>query len=310
MSKSSYNGWPGITSAGDPRLTVIEPVPGRKFRVRAGDVATVFDWLIRRFHNEVEPIDQGQLDDWSYAYRAVREGSSLSNHASGTAIDLNATKHPFNTRATSNFSSSQIASIRRILADARVDGLDVLRWLDGHDPMHFEINYLNRGGTPANVAALAQKVAPQTSGPGAPDPAVIAAIAPLEPRPIDWTNPDDALVRITQEIVGARVDGNRGPRTLAATKAHQRRLGVRNPDSLFGPDHAEAYLLSVGNLYRAKPDAEMPAPAIKLLHYIAGLPIDESFGPGLEEAVKRMQVWAGRYPDGNVGDDTKRHITR
>ena len=300
---NSYNGWPGITSASDPRLTTIEPVPGRKFRVRAGDVATIFDWLIRRFHNEVEPIDTGQLDDWSYAYRKVREGSSLSNHASGTAVDLNATKHPFQTRATSNFTTGQIAAIRRILADANRDA-QVIRWLDGHDPMHFEINYMSRGGSPERVAALAARIL----GPATPPPP--APLEPLAPRHIDWTNPDEALVRITQEIVGVTVDGVRGDKTRRATRAHQVYLGVRNTDSLFGPGHAEAYLLSVGNLYRAKPDKDMPAPAIKLLHWIAGLPIDDSFGPGLDHAVKRMQVWAELFPDGNAGNDTKRKIVR
>ena len=300
---ASYNGWPGIESSSDPRLTVIEPVKNRKFRVRAGDVATVFEWLIKRFHNEVEPIDQGQLDDWSYNYRKVVGGSTLSNHASATAVDLNATKHPFNTRATSNFTAGQIAAIRRILADAKVNGQDVLRWLDGHDPMHFEINYISRGGTVANVAALAARI----RGGSATVPPVVT---PLAPRPIDWTNPDEALVRITQEIVGVKVDGERGPKTRAATKAHQKKLGIKNPDSLFGPTHAEAYLLSVPNLYRAKPDEQMPAPAIKLLHWIAGLPVDDSFGPDLEEGVKRMQAWANLYPDGTAGDDTKRAITR
>jgi len=302
---NSYNGWPGITSASDPRLTIIEPVPGRKFRVRAGAVATIFDRLIRRFHEEVEPIDQGVLDDWSYHYRAVRGGSTLSNHASATAIDLNATRHPFKTKATANFTPDQIAAIRRILADMNRDA-EVIRWLDGHDPMHFEINYISRGGTVENVAKLAARLQGGGDAP-AVDPGLI--IIPQPPRPIDWTNPDDALVRITQEIVGAKVDGTRGPQTRDATRAHQKRLGIRNPDTLFGPAHAEAYLLSVPNLYRAKPDADMPTPAIKLLHYLAGLPVDDSFGPGLEEGVKRMQVWANLYPDGNVGDDTKRKIT-
>lgn len=305
---NSYNGWPGIPKASDPRLTVIEPVPGRKFRLRAGDVATIFNWLIKRFHNEVEPIDRGVLDDWSYAYRIVVGGSSLSNHASGTAVDLNATKHPFNTKATANFSGAQILAIRQILADAKVNGQDVLRWLDGHDPMHFEINYISRGGTVANVAALAARIRGASTPPKPTQPT--QPTQPLAPRPIDWTNPDDTLVRITQEIVGVKVDGIRGDRTRAATKEHQRKLGIRNADSLFGPGHAEAYLLSVPNLYRAKPDAEMPKAAIKLLHWIAGLPVDDSFGPGLEKAVKMMQVWANLYPDGNVGDATKRAITR
>lgn len=308
---TSYNGWPGIESSSDPRLTVIEPVKNRKFRVRAGDVATVFDWLIRRFHEEVEPIDKGILDDWSYNYRKVVGGSSLSNHGSATAVDLNATRHPFNTRATSNFTAGQIAAIRRILADARVNGQDVIRWLDGHDPMHFEINYIARGGSPSNVAILAARIREKQAPQDAPvSPLAAPSIKARAPRHIDPFNPDDALVRITQEIVGVKVDGVRGNKTRAATKAHQKRLGIRNPDTLFGPVHAEAYLLSVPNLYRAKPDEEMPAPAIKLLHWIAGLPVDDSFGDGLDRAVKEMQVWAGLYPDGNAGADLKRAITR
>lgn len=300
---NSYNGWPGIESASDPRLTTIEPVPGRKFRVRAGAVAEVFDWLIRRFHAEVEPIDEGVLDDWSYHYRKVVGGSSLSNHASATAVDLNATRHPFQTRATANFTASQIDAIRRILADAVVDGRPALRWLDGHDPMHFEVNYVDRGGSPDAVRVLADRL----KG-GTPAPAPV--IEPLAPRPIDYTNPDDALVRITQAIVSVKVDGDRGPKTRAATRAHQRKLGIADPDTLFGPKHALAYLLSVPNLYRAKPDGDMPEPAVRLVQWIAATTIDGSFGDGLDGRVRRLQKWAGLYPDGNVGDDTKRRIVR
>lgn len=40
---NSYNGWEGIPNSSDPRLTIIEPVPSRKFRLLKGDVATIFD---------------------------------------------------------------------------------------------------------------------------------------------------------------------------------------------------------------------------------------------------------------------------
>ena len=183
----------------------------------------------------------------------------------------------------------------------------MIRWLDGHDPMHFEINYVSRGGTPENVAKLAARLAGRSTE--VPPPPAPPAIQPRTPRPIDWTNPDDALVRITQEIVGAKVDGIRGPKTKALTLAHQRKLGLAGADSLFGPKHAEAYLLSVPNLYRPKPDREMPAAAVKLVQWIGGTGADGSFGEGTERAVQGMQAWAGLYPDGNVGDDTKRKIT-
>lgn len=162
---TSYNGWPAITRANDPRLTVITPVRGRSFRVCAGDVAVVFDWLIRRYHQEVDPIDGGQLDDWSYAYRAVRAGASLSNHASGTAVDLNALKHPFNTSAAKSMTRAQIAACRRLIADSIVDGKPVLRWLEGHDPMHWEINRWSAGGDRTRVAKLAARIRATTTRP-------------------------------------------------------------------------------------------------------------------------------------------------
>lgn len=306
---NSYNGWEAIPSSGSPALTVIEPVPNRKFRVRSGDVATVFDWFIRRFHSEVEPIDGGVLDDWSYAYRKGTGTPKLSNHASGTAVDLNAEKHPWNTRAEQNFSKSQIDAVTRILVDARVNGQDVIRWISNKDPMHFEINYWDRGGSAANVAALAARIRGGEAVQPSPEPAQ-QVTGSREPRPINWNNPDTELVKITQEIVGANVDGVRGKETGRKVLASQRALGVSNPDTLFGPKHALAFLLSVGNMYKSKPDSEMNRAAVKLVQYIGGVNQDGSFGDGTDVAVKEMQVWAGLTPDGNVGDDTKRKIVR
>ncbi|MFM7856491.1 MAG: M15 family metallopeptidase, partial [Flammeovirgaceae bacterium] len=111
------------------------PGTSRKLRV-AQDVAPLLISFAKDFHNQVEPIDEGQQDDWGYAYREVR-GSTLilSNHASGTAIDLNATKHPLG--AANTFSDEQSATIRRL---CRKYGL---RWGGDYksrkDEMHFEI---------------------------------------------------------------------------------------------------------------------------------------------------------------------------
>ena len=307
---NSYNGWPGITSASDPRLTLIEPVPGRKFRVRAGDVATVFEHLIKRFHAEVEPIDQGVLDDWSYAYREVRGGSALSNHASATAVDLNATKHPFNTKATANFSPGQIAAIRSILADMNRDA-EVIRWLDGHDPMHFEINYIARGGTVENVAKLAARL--RGSGVPTADPLVAVTpppspttVTPLKPRQVEWRNPDTDFVRIVQRIVGVNPTGYYGTVTKRRVSALQAKLGV-GVDGLFGAGTAEAYLLSQPNMHVKSTD--LHEPAVMLLQWIVRSKVDGVFGPLTEADLKQAQAWAGLTPDGNAGADTKRAIT-
>src|SRR5690606_27057234 len=87
-----------------------------------------------------EDIDnaRGALDDWGYAERPIRGSSVISNHASGTAIDLNATKHPLG--ASGTFTSTQVTRIREILAVTR----NHVRWGGDYtgrkDEMHFEIN--------------------------------------------------------------------------------------------------------------------------------------------------------------------------
>ena len=147
----SQNGW----EAGDRtkvKLTTVT-VPGTSTRlpVRAGDVATVLLWAATRWHREVEPLVEP--GNWGYAYRAIRGATTLSNHASGTAIDLNAPKHPLGTNPEANFTKDQIKAVRRIVADSG----GVLRWGGDYtgrkDGMHLEIN-----AGPAAVAALAARI--------------------------------------------------------------------------------------------------------------------------------------------------------
>lgn len=134
MAKSQ-NGW----SAGD--TSVLDrgfAVQGVTFPggVRRGDVSTVLGYVAAQFHARVEPLVAGWC--WGYNYRPVTGGGSLSNHASGTAIDVNAPRHPYGKRDT--FTPAQRGVIRQILAE--VGG--VVRWggdyTGNRDDMHFEIN--------------------------------------------------------------------------------------------------------------------------------------------------------------------------
>lgn len=133
----SHNGWPasknrkaiGINNyrVGDLNISL----------ACAEAVAPILVNFALQFHNTVEPIDKGQLDDWGYAYRPIRGTTvHLSNHASGTAIDLNATKHPLG--ASGTFTKAQEAKIREL---CKTFGL---RWGGDYevrkDEMHFEIN--------------------------------------------------------------------------------------------------------------------------------------------------------------------------
>lgn len=110
-----------------------------KIPVRRGPVAQLLMYVAWRFHHEVEALVPGTC--WGYAERTIRGSSTvLSNHASGTAIDLNAPQHPLGTDPTSNYTFDQISAIHQIVRDTR----DVVRWGGDYtgrkDGMHFEID--------------------------------------------------------------------------------------------------------------------------------------------------------------------------
>lgn len=158
-AETSYNGWPvgspasaiGVANYSVPGTSVVLPV-------KSGDVATVLMYVAGRFNGEVEPLRAGQC--WGYSYRKnVNNPSVWSNHASGTAIDLNAVLHPNGAKGT--FTGSQVASIRSILSFCG----DVIYWGGDYrgttDEMHFEIDVAP--GDPA-LPALVSKI----NGGGAP----------------------------------------------------------------------------------------------------------------------------------------------
>jgi hypothetical protein len=190
-SGTSYNGWP---ASDDPNAIGIDTKFGAKVGappfgsggyaggMKAGDVSTVFVYLINRLHNEVEPMmsEGGSLGYgcWGWSYRAnVNNPSQLSCHASGTAIDYNAPKHPNGTSTGSNggggWSGSQYSKIQAILAE-----IGVVSWLTSNDPMHFEIQ-----GNASEVASAAKRLGGSTPNPPQPTP-------PTEPT---YDDEDDTM---------------------------------------------------------------------------------------------------------------------
>lgn len=142
---TSQNGWPVRVSAA--QLANLDWITGR---VVPGDVWAIFDHLCQRFDHEVQPITKEW--SWGWAYRPIRgQSGGFSNHASGTAIDLNAPLHSLGKRGT--FTAKQVRAIRRILAD--LDG--VVRWGGDYanrpDEMHFEID-----GNAKAVAKVARQI--------------------------------------------------------------------------------------------------------------------------------------------------------
>jgi hypothetical protein len=144
---TSYNGWPASTT----RTAInVEPfnVAGVDFPggVRAGNVATVLRYVAGQFHSRVQVLVSPGC--WGYSYRPNRnDPDELSCHSSGTAIDINAPKHPNGIEANQNFTPRQIDTIHKILAEIP-ELAEVVHWGgDWHrvngltpDPMHFEIH--------------------------------------------------------------------------------------------------------------------------------------------------------------------------
>lgn len=131
----SENGWEASADRNKIKIKSFT-VPGTKRKLALNaECAPILLAFSAEFHTLVERIDDGQLDDWGYAYRAVRGAQRLSNHASGTGIDLNAPRHPLGKSGT--FTDAQEKIIRKLCSKYGI------RWGGDYrtrkDEMHFEI---------------------------------------------------------------------------------------------------------------------------------------------------------------------------
>ncbi len=133
----SQNGW----SAPGRSVIATYTVPGTTLRIplRTGDVSVILLEYLRRYHLEVESLYNQPQDLWGYADRTVRgSATTVSNHASGTAVDARAVKNGLGMRGT--FTAAQGHALDRLLA--YFEG--VLRhgrsYVSRPDPMHAEIN--------------------------------------------------------------------------------------------------------------------------------------------------------------------------
>jgi hypothetical protein len=215
---TSQNGWP----ANDRSVIASYTIPGsaRKVALRKGDASVLLLDIAAWIHHNIEPIDDGQLDDWGYAERNIRGSSTtLSNHASGTALDLDALKHPLGVRRT--WTDAQASKIRDRL---RLYG-GVVRWggdFSGRvDEMHFELN-----ASPNVVAKVADRIRGDSG-------------SPSKYPTIRRGDTGDA-VKLIQRFLGVVGPGDPGygtfgDKTLAAVIRYQRMRGL-TPDGIVGPD--------------------------------------------------------------------------
>ena len=147
---TSYNGWPASKDQAEIGIKSYL-VPGTVIKLRCAErVAPLLVGFAQDFNNLIEAIDAGPLDDWSYCYREVRGvPGKLSNHSSGTAIDLNSTRHRLGEVGTFD-----LAKVPMIRALAKKYGLF---WGGDYrnrkDEMHFEISV-----SPAKAVELIKKL--------------------------------------------------------------------------------------------------------------------------------------------------------
>ena len=318
---TSQNGY----RANDRSLIASYKVPGGKLAMRKGDVATVLSYVANRFHSEVEPLKWP--GNWGYAERKIRGGSSLSNHASGTAIDLNAPAHYLGARGT--FSAKQVRAIRRILNDCG----GVVRWGGDYrgrkDEMHFEIN----AGTAA-VARVAKAIragkkpgpsggAVSGGGSSAPTYKTVSGSTPL----VKLYHKGEPVKRI-QKAVGVKADSYYGPSTVKAVKAFQKAHKL-DADGIVGPDtwrainggkkapkpspsKSDPFPLPKGHFYYTEDRRNTvhsgyyakDRPAIRKIQARVGTGVDGGYGGKTKAAVMRWQKKHGLKADGACGVST------
>lgn len=149
MNIYSQNGW--LASANKDVIDVNNyDVPGanRHFSC-ASAVAPILVNFAADFHKQVEPIDTGTYDDWGYNFAVIPGSDKYANHSSGTAIDIDATLHPWHKKGTFN-------PIRLVKLQLLVKKYGI-RWggnyVNSTDEMHFEITE-----TPEQVKARIAKM--------------------------------------------------------------------------------------------------------------------------------------------------------
>jgi len=244
-------------------------IPGGKITARVGDVSVILLYVANRFHNEVEALVWP--GNWGYAERAIRGSATTSNHASGTAIDLNAPRHPLG--KVNTFNAAQRAKIREILN--YLEG--TVRWGGDYtgrkDDMHFEIN---KGLS--DVARVANKIrgGKPLGGTTAPVPAKGAA-----------SNPDVKWIQERLTYWGINVgtaDGINGPKTKAGILAFQRARGL-GADGIVGPKTRAALTAN----RPVAPAGRQPTEVSRATQRAVRVSVDGYWGPGTDAAVNRVR---------------------
>ena len=146
--QTSQNGWPASPNRADIHVANYLIDGANQHFAMCAAAAPVLAAFLKEFNTLVQPINATGtvFDDWGYNFALIPNTQDLSNHCSGTAVDVNATKHVWKA-ATSGYTPAQEKQIDALCAKYGIRW--GWRYIHGwKDPMHFEIIE-----TPATVAA-------------------------------------------------------------------------------------------------------------------------------------------------------------
>ncbi|MFI7399016.1 hypothetical protein ACIBW9_00720 [Streptomyces sp. NPDC049541] len=118
----SANGWPVEKGADIGGSIWTQTVAGSAVRValRLGEVSTVLQYVLRRYHYEIDTLVQDEVIGYRVPGRALQ--GHLTNHASGTAVAIRPGAYP--PGATDGMFPQQ----RAVVADILKECENVVRW--------------------------------------------------------------------------------------------------------------------------------------------------------------------------------------
>lgn len=190
------------------------------------ELAVIFTVLCAHLVSEGHVNLAAKADDWGWANRNVRGGHLKSFHATGQAIDLDATTNPMGQRKT----TFPIALMRRLCAALG------LRWGFDYtgrpDAMHVEFI-----GTVDDARKITARL---TKKPQPIKTAVRKAVRAVrrnpfpQPKRLLLAGSVGADVQWLQWALGLKTDGKYGPVTYRAVLAYQRKRYL-DPDGKAGP---------------------------------------------------------------------------
>lgn len=93
----AQNGWVGISSASSPLLHDWNiPCKGgiRSVPLHRGSAGFLLCHFAMWWDDTIDQIIGGTFDEWGWSYRYIGDTRTLSNHAPGTALDIDATQFP------------------------------------------------------------------------------------------------------------------------------------------------------------------------------------------------------------------------